>query len=705
MPTDDPNEIFDIIGLDFKKEGSELVTDCPFCGKHKFYLNEKRSVYDCKVCGASGNQHTILSAMAGEVYPKSLRNTHYGRLSTYRGLPEHAFRIDANLGYDDVHGKFVWAARRPDGKVQGLRTWKDPGQGKKSAVHNLKGCKLCLLGAEALTNKDERTVYICEGEWDRHAFLYCLDATGQTGIVLSTPGANNFTAEWAEWLQGRDVVVLYDNDDAGKGGTGKVHKFLKARASRLRYLHWDDKKPDGYDIHDLVKDNLDDPDVVLTYINAKLQGQPTGGKVSASTGVLAESDDRQTKQLEILPIGVPELHSVFRKWLLLENCDLLDIVMGAFWSMHLPGNPLWIFIVAPPSGSKSETIMPASEWWRCHAISNMTSKSLCSGFQLQGGTDPSLLASLDGKRAVIAVKDLTPLLQGSIEERDEVFGILRDAYDGKLSKTFGNGLRRDYKDLHFTFVAGVTPAIDGFNGTSMGERFLKFRADRDTDRADDRERAIRAVENCGQEKELRAALTTACIGALQREFKEDNVPKPDAEFARYVADLAWITAHLRGVAPTDKGSDNQSMAPMVEAAPRLATQFVKLAQGLALHLELKDLRDPTITRLVNRVALHTPEKVGTHVAQRIFMNKKPSTLVGLSDSLPGLGRETIMRTLTRMGRVGLLTINRDEKGKTTYAFKASIREACENTGVFNDLPANDPFYIAQPRLVRRAPTR
>lgn len=377
MPKDNenPNEIYDTIGFDFKKEGGELVTDCPFCGKHKFYLNEKRSVYDCKVCGKSGNQHTILGAMCGEVYTEAVQAAHYGRLSAYRGIPEHSFRIDGNLGYDEGHSYLVWAVRKPDGKVQGLRTWKDPGPGKKAAVRNLKGCKLGLLGAENLPVKPKDTVYLCEGEWDRHAWMYALDVLNEPGIVLAVPGANNFNGEWAEWLQGRDIVCLYDNDDAGRTGTAKVLKFLHSRASRLRFVHWDEKKKDGYDIHDLVRDNLEAPENALAYINKHLSAKPTATD-QAMTGVLKTLDDRQSSQEGVDVVTVDELHATFHKWLLLDSTDLLDIIMGVCWSINLPGNPLWMFIVAPPSGSKSETIIPVSKWWKCAEVSNMTRKSV-----------------------------------------------------------------------------------------------------------------------------------------------------------------------------------------------------------------------------------------------------------------------------------------------------------------------------------------
>jgi len=45
--------------------------------------------------------------------------------------------------------------------------------------------------------------------------------------------------------------------------------------------------------------------------------------------------------------------------------------------------------------------------------------------------------------------------------RDEIFGTLRDAYDGKITKRFANGIVRAYQST-FGLVAGVTPAIESF---------------------------------------------------------------------------------------------------------------------------------------------------------------------------------------------------------------------------------------------------
>src|SRR5574343_1344969 len=133
-------QIFETLGLQLRKEGTQERGECPFCGKDKFYLNPTRSVWDCKVCGKSGNEVTIISQIHEAVYRPAMGDRQYGRLASYRGIPEQSFRSSPLVGWDEAGGRFVWCVRKPDGKAIGLRTWKPPAPGKKAPVHNLKGC-------------------------------------------------------------------------------------------------------------------------------------------------------------------------------------------------------------------------------------------------------------------------------------------------------------------------------------------------------------------------------------------------------------------------------------------------------------------------------------------------------------------------------------------------------------------------------------
>lgn len=685
-------EIYEQVGLELAKVGNQLVGDCPSCGKTKFYVDPVTTKYSCKVCHESGNDTTILGLMAEKVWRPGFTDARADALSKYRkNLPVDAFWITENLGYSEVLGQYTWIVRKQSGGPHSYRTFELPKPGKRNAVRAAKGRPLGLLGAEALGDSDKATwpVYVTEGEWDYHAMLWLVMVTGQKAIVTSVPGAGTFPEECVPWVRGRDVIGLYDNDDPGRKGTLILSKRVKDSAKSLRFLHWTEDKKDGYDLDDLVREYLRKPKDAWAYIQGCLQGKPTMEPPQVAARQAA-SNAKQAEQEQVTPCSVVDLHIAYKKWLLLENTDLLDVVMGCLWTCHLPGNPLWMFIVSPPSSSKSETLVPVGDWWRCLNLSTVTARGIISGMQGPGGADPSLLAQLDGTRGALIIKDLTPLLQTRHEERDEVFGILRDAYDGSCSRMFGNGVTREYKDLNFCILAGVTPAIDAMSNVAMGERFLKFRPDREFDRHDEEARAVRAIQNSGSLEQMRVELKDASVRCLQREYRPENIRIPEGETIEFVARLAQIVAWMRGAVMMDDKSGKMLSRPIVESSPRLALQFVKLAQGLALHLEAASLTDKRVTGLLRRVALHTGDALVVSVIQQCWKLQASVTKKELWRMLPKMNFATISAALDITTSTGL-TVKCDETG---YRLSQEAARLLESTRLFDGLPRTDPFWQA-----------
>ena len=62
MSNDDSLKAFIHHGVTFNaKSGNQAIGDCPFCGKTAhFYANVEKKLWDCKVCGAHGNQGQFL---------------------------------------------------------------------------------------------------------------------------------------------------------------------------------------------------------------------------------------------------------------------------------------------------------------------------------------------------------------------------------------------------------------------------------------------------------------------------------------------------------------------------------------------------------------------------------------------------------------------------------------------------------------------
>lgn len=239
----------DLQGLGLEVQGTsgdEACCDCPFCGKEgHFHYNEAKQVGHCKVCEASPTAIGIAGHLVEKEWDipsgKSLSD-----LAKWRGLPQEAFtsstlRVQA--------GTYALVCKDRFGKVYDVRRCSLRGK-----WFSLPGARVTLFGAEQLAEDDRRDQvhYLCEGEWDAIAMGYALRAASKSGVVLGVPGASIFKEPWGDWLAGRRVVVLYDNDASGAAGEQRVAKVLRHRASSVRFHRWPAEAPDGFDISDLI---------------------------------------------------------------------------------------------------------------------------------------------------------------------------------------------------------------------------------------------------------------------------------------------------------------------------------------------------------------------------------------------------------------------------------------------------------------------
>lgn len=119
-----------------------------------------------------------------------------------------------------------WAQRQPDGN--GGWTW------------SLKGVTPVLYRLPELVARADETVYVVEGEKDanRVAGLGLL-ATTNSG------GAGKWRPSYSESLAGREVVILPDNDAAGRSHAQKIAETLIGRAASVRIVDLPDLPAKG----------------------------------------------------------------------------------------------------------------------------------------------------------------------------------------------------------------------------------------------------------------------------------------------------------------------------------------------------------------------------------------------------------------------------------------------------------------------------
>lgn len=268
------------------------------------------------------------------------------------------------------------------------------------------------------------------------------------------------------------------------------------------------------------------------------------------------------------------LFQELQRWLYIEDTQAIDILYGVVISHFLPGEPVWLFLIGPPGGTKTE-LLRAFHGEPFYTISTITPQTLISGLSTKGEVD--LLPKLDDK--VLVVKDFTSILSRDSKEQAQIFADLRDCYDGYLEKAFGSGVGKKSYSAKFDLIAGVTPAIDMYRVIHgvLGERFLKCRIHTNEEKAIDK-----ATETMGREDEMRRALANASRGYITDccERIEDGIPKC-GEALQQIKALGNVTAKLRSEVVRDRTHTVQYY-PDAEIGTRLTKQLLKLGQAITI---------------------------------------------------------------------------------------------------------------------------
>ena len=146
-------------------------------------------------------------------------------------------RIVATYDYTDADGTLLYQVlrssrkdfrqRRPDGN--GGWTWK------------LDERRVLYRWPELLKFPDG-TVFVCEGEKDA-------DRVASLGHCATTVAAGKWTDECVKALAGRDVIILEDNDDAGRKKALAAAQALHGTAKTIRIVSLPDL-PDKGDVSD-----------------------------------------------------------------------------------------------------------------------------------------------------------------------------------------------------------------------------------------------------------------------------------------------------------------------------------------------------------------------------------------------------------------------------------------------------------------------
>jgi hypothetical protein len=589
--------------------GKQAIGSCRLCGsKHnKFFVNVDNRLWDCKTCGRSGNWEQFLEAT--HIEDRKLFKADVTRpLAKNRGISAQTFRA-FGFGWN---GQDYTYPVRDDKKIVDLRRYRPGRRGIAT-----KGSKSGLIGPEK--RLDSQRVWICEGEWDALALYEILRKVRVKEDVYAVCGAGNFPKGMLDMFKGREVVLCFDHDEPGQRGLTRTWDLLAGIAASRQRLVWPPELElkDGFDLRDLYHDN--DKNAADTY-KVLQQMLKTEAPIDSKTADTTSPEVRNAIDPKGKGMKPSTVLREFKKWLVIQNGEVLDVLFGAIFANRIEeADPFWLFFVAPAGGSKSEYLMTLAESPLVWLESALTPHSLISGMDLRGGQDPSLVPKIIGKTLV--VKDFTTVLQMPQIQRDEVFSILRDAYDGRCGKAFGNGVSRRYEG-HFGIIAGVTPEIDSglYQSTILGERFVKYRIPIRGKLTKNKKACRRVMDNLTSKRVMREELLEISRKVLHRPVTPELYPHISDSIKDRLCDLAHWVSNMRGFVARDRYTRTVEAKPTSEVGTRLSGQFGIMAMGIALYQQKQEV-DEDVYRLIVKIAKDTAPPIAELMIRQLYVNR------------------------------------------------------------------------------------
>lgn len=643
--------------------GHDAQADCPFCGKPKhFFLNPETGQWDCKVCGRSGNVHTFLREVCIATAKRTTRDQ-YLELSRDRGIPTGILK-DAGVGFDGAN--WLIPSRGETGAVRDVRRWNK----KTRKVMATDGCATQLWNADKLRAAPPGAlVLLCEGDWDGLAAEWLIRDDGNSAsrgpaVAVAVPGATVFKADWVSLFNDKNVVCLYDHDEAGAAGENKANEAISSCASSIKFVHWPKGSPEGFDTRDFAK-RLNSEGLIPSGLDRLLEltnDAPRPLPESMRSRMKPEEKGETKFKSDDLPeMTFDQVIEVFRKHLHLNDDAVmaLKICFAVCLStdMRWKKNPLWLYLVGQPSSGKTELLSSMKASPRTLFVSTVTPHGLVSGWK--SGQDPSLIAKLKDKTLV--AKDFTEILTMHPSAQAEVFSVLRGAFDGYVDKMFGNGVKRHYSDHYFACIAGATHAIHAKKMSELGERFLKFQLPTVTETEERaRNKKARHSVTSGGDQDSGQEMSKASSAFLKQQLPR-ILPECGDEADEAIGDVATLVSEMRANVTRDERTGDMTHRPVREASTRVYVQLLRLAVILAWMHGRHEV-GPEDVAIIRRVGLDTAIGFNLDVLKAMMKLGGSATKQEICDTA-GVPIATVGRRIEDLVDLGVVSKMKQTKTK------------------------------------------
>ena len=319
----------------------------------------------------------------------------------------------------------------------------------------------------------------------------------------------------------------------------------------------------------------------------------------------AEDKLEQERKPHADPTPLEEVVKTYHEWLALKDATPVYVTLGAVAANLLPGDPLWLGLIASPSSAKTELLNSLSLLPFVKVVETFTPAALLSGSSKKDRAKHATGGVLRevGDFGVLLFKDFGSLLELRQEQRADMMAAMRRIYDGEYTRVVG---AEGGKTLTWRGKAGAifggTQAYDAHHAVSgtLGDRFLLFRVETMADN----QLAKCRLQTGDNAKLMRQALAKAAAGvfaALPDPPERTNMT--DDEY-KSLSKAILEVIRLRGGVVRDGYRREIEDVHDPEGPARLSIALQQLFAGLVLIGVPRD----EACRLVERIAYDSAPK-------------------------------------------------------------------------------------------------
>lgn len=368
-------------------------------------------------------------------------------------------------------------------------------------------------------------------------------------------------------------------------------------------------------------------------------------------------------------MNLEQFHQELDKLLYIEDHAMVDVILASIVANSLRiGDPVWLTIIGPSSGGKSQIIRPFAQAKPdlIHRLDDLTPNTLVSGTL---GLEESLLGRI-GKHGILSMDDLTVLFSKSTEERAAILSQFRMLYDGRFSKSFGNRKEAQEWTGYIGMIAGSTPSIYRYFAevADMGERFISYRM-----RPMDKRKAVSFVtQNNKTSSQLNneiAALIADFMPGLLTSLPADALPVLHPETRAAIQEVSEYMTLLRTPVHVDERSGYVDEIPEPEMPFRVMKQLTYLAVGM--QCLLPDPTQPMPASMMKALlwtaySLANDKRRSYIRAIAILHNNKMNITARNVSAHCGLHTDIVRIGLDQLQALGIIKLQADDVGEKTW---------------------------------------